>query len=347
VRRRLDRVSKEHGRRLVGDRTGVAPDPAGTTKSATSRIAPAPDVSGPSADKPPRLTLRRRESLIGYAAITPWVVGFLLFTAGPMVYSAYLAFTDWDLISPPQWVGLENFGELSEDTVLREVLWNTFIYTGLAVPLQLVAALAAALLLNLEIRGKNLYRAVIFLPSQIPFVATAILWFIIYNPNYGLANNLLSGLGLPSVPWLEDTRFVKPALIIMGVWAFGNAMIIFLAGLQNIPVHLQEAAKIDGAGAVSRFRYITIPMLSPTIFFNLIIGTIGALQVFVPPYVMTNGGPGNSSLMGVLYIYQEGFQNFDMGYASLLSWILFTVILILTFIQFRLAKRWVYYEGGD
>jgi multiple sugar transport system permease protein len=296
-------------------------------------------------EQAPWLTLRRREAITGYAAVAPWMLGFLLFTAGPMIFAAYLTFTKWDLISSPRWVGFANFTQLIHDSVFRHVLVNTLIYTGLTVPLQLVVALGAALLLNLNVHGKNLYRAAMFLPSQIPFVATAILWFVIYNPDHGLANDFLGKLHIPPVQWLTDGRSVKPALIIMGIWAFGNAMIIFLAGLQNVPVNLQEAASIDGAGAVSRFWHVTIPMLSPIIFFNLILGTIGAIQVFVPPYVMTNGGPGNDSLMGVLYIYQEGFQNFQMGYAALLSWILFIVILLLTLAQFKLARRWVFYEG--
>ena len=295
----------------------------------------------------PWLTLRRREALTGYLVIAPWLIGFLLFTAGPMVFALYLTFTKWDLISSPQWAGLANFRQLIHDSVFRTVLLNTLMYTGFTVPLQLILALGAALLLNLGVWGKNLYRAALFLPSQIPFVATAILWFVIYNPDHGLANELLSKVGIPGVQWLTDGKTVKPALIIMGVWAFGNAMVIFLAGLQNVPLSLQEAAAIDGAGVISRFWHVTVPMLSPIIFFNLILGVIGALQVFVPPYVMTNGGPGNDSLMGVLYIYQVGFQNFQMGYASLLSWILFLVILILTLLQFRLAKRWVYYEGDN
>lgn len=292
-------------------------------------------------------TLRRRESLTGYLAISPWLLGFILLIAGPMAFSTYLMFTSWDLISTPRWVGLANVSRLIHDSVFREVLWNTIFYTCISVPVQLALALGVALLLNLEILGRNVYRAAAFLPSQIPYVATAILWFIIYNPNFGVANQILGKFGFSEIHWLDNTHWVKPALIIMSVWAFGNAMVIFLAGLQGIPLHLQEAASIDGADIFRRFVHVTIPMLSPTILFNLIIGTIGALQVFVPPYIMTDGGPGNSSLMGVLYIYQVGFQNFDMGYASLLSWILFLIIMLLTLGQFRLARRWVYYEEGD
>lgn len=314
---------------------------------ATTFTAPSTKSPGRPRATGPWLTLRRREALTGYLVIAPWLIGFVLFTAGPMVFALYLTFTKWDLISSPQWAGLANFKQLVHDGVFRAVLLNTLMYTGLTVPLQLVVALGAALLLNLNVWGKNLFRAALFLPSQIPFVATAILWFVIYNPDHGLANELLGKVGVSSVQWLTDGRTVKPALIIMGVWAFGNAMVIFLAGLQNVPVSLQEAASIDGAGAISRFWHVTVPMLSPIIFFNLILGVIGALQIFVPPYVMTNGGPGNDSLMGVLYIYQVGFQDFQMGYASLLSWILFLVILILTMAQFRLARRWVYYEGDN
>lgn len=314
---------------------------------ATTFTAPSTKSEGRPRATGPWLTLRRREALTGYLVIAPWLIGFLLFTAGPMLFALYLTFTKWDLISSPQWAGLANFKQLVHDGVFRAVLLNTLMYTGLTVPLQLVVALGAALLLNLNVWGKNLFRAALFLPSQIPFVATAILWFVIYNPDHGLANELLGKVGVSGVQWLTDGRTVKPALIIMGVWAFGNAMVIFLAGLQNVPISLQEAASIDGAGAISRFWHVTVPMLSPIIFFNLILGVIGALQIFVPPYVMTNGGPGNDSLMGVLYIYQVGFQDFQMGYASLLSWILFLVILILTMAQFRLARRWVYYEGDN
>jgi multiple sugar transport system permease protein len=305
------------------------------------------EIGGPSglAGDRPWLTLRRREAINGYAATSPWVLGFVLFTAGPMLFSAYLVFTEWDLISAPRFIAFGNFTRLANDEVFAEVLSNTLVYTVMTVPLQLVLALAVAMLLNLDIWGRNIFRAALFLPSQVPFVATAVLWFIIYHPDYGIANELLGAFGIPPVHWLDDARWVKPALAIIGIWSFGSAMIIFLAGLQNIPPSLREAASIDGAGRVKNFIYITVPMLSPTIFFNLIIGTIGALQIFVPPYVMTNGGPGNASLMGVHYIYQTGFQNFSMGYASLLSWILFLVILLLTLVQFRIARRWVYYEG--
>ncbi len=289
--------------------------------------------------------LRRREALNGYLAIMPWLLGFLIFTAGPMLFSAYLVFTKWELLTPPQWVGLANFRFMMVDKTFRTALWNTLLYTVVSVPLQLAVALGVALLLNMQIRGKNLYRAIIFLPSQTPIVANALLWFFIFSPTYGLANVVMDILGLPQQRWLWDVNLVKPALIVMAIWAFGGAMIIFLAGLQNIPQSLYEAADIDGAGPVSKFVHITIPLLSPTIFFNLVIGLIGAFQVFTPVYIMTRGGPGTSSMMLGMYIYRHGFEQFNMGYASLLAWVLFTIVLLLTLMQFVLARRWVHYEG--
>lgn len=289
--------------------------------------------------------LRRREALSGYLAIMPWLLGFLIFTAGPMVYSGYLVFTKWELLTPPRWIGLGNFRFLLLDKTFRTALWNTVMYTVLSVPLQLGVALGVALLLNLNIRGKNWYRAIIFLPSQTPIVANALLWFFIFSPTYGLANVVMDVLGLPQQRWLWDVNLVKPALILMAVWAFGGAMIIFLAGLQNIPQALYEAAEIDGAGAVSKFAHITIPLLSPTIFFNLVIGLIGAFQVFTPVYIMTRGGPGTASMMLGMLIYRHGFEQFNMGYASLLAWVMFVIVMILTLIQFTVARRWVHYEG--
>jgi len=289
--------------------------------------------------------LRRREALSGYLAIMPWLLGFLIFTAGPMVYSGYLVFTKWELLTPPRWIGLGNFRFLMVDKTFRTALWNTVMYTVLSVPLQLAVALGVALLLNLNIRGKNWYRAIIFLPSQTPIVANALLWFFIFSPTYGLANVVMDMLGLPQQRWLWDVNLVKPALILMAVWAFGGAMIIFLAGLQNIPQALYEAAEIDGAGAVSKFWHITIPLLSPTIFFNLVIGLIGAFQVFTPVYIMTRGGPGTASMMLGMLIYRHGFEQFNMGYASLLAWVLFVIVMMLTLIQFVAARRWVHYEG--
>lgn len=304
-----------------------------------------PSAASKVGKRKPMSALRRKEAMYGYIAILPWFIGFLIFTAGPMVFSAYLVFTEWELLTPPVWVGLDNFRFLLEDQMFRTTLWNTFLYTIVSVPLQLLLALGVALLLNLNIRGTNLYRAIIFLPSQTPVVASALLWFFIFSPTQGLANAAIGLFGIPPQTWLWDIDLVKPALIAVAVWAFGTAMIIFLAGLQDIPQSLYEAAELDGAGPISKLVNVTLPLLTPTIFFNLVIGLIGAFQVFTPVYLMTGGGPGNASMMMGLLIYREGFEEFNMGYASLLAWVLFMIIITLTIIQFSVAKRWVYYEG--
>jgi multiple sugar transport system permease protein len=288
---------------------------------------------------------RRDEALAGYLAILPWLLGFLIFSLGPIVASFVLMFVRWEVVTPPAWAGLDNFDRLIHDPLVPVSLWNTLFYTVLAVPLHLLAALAAALLLNVGVRGTNIYRVLIYLPSQMPVVASAILWFFIFSPTYGLGNAVLGWFGQPAQQWLFDVNLVKPSLVIMAVWSLGGAMIIFLAGLQGIPEALYEAARIDGAGVWRLFRHITVPLLSPTIFFNLIIGIIGSFQVFTNVLIMTNGGPGNASLVFVLYIYRNAFQNFRMGYASLLAWVLFLIVLVLTVVQFRVSRSWVFYEA--
>lgn len=306
---------------------------------------PTPAQAGATPRHGRRLSLRRREAFIGYVVISPWLIGFLLFTAFPMLFSLYLAGTNWDLLGTPHWIGLGNIHTLVTDDLFWTSMWNTTFYTVLAVPAGLAMALAAALLLNQGVKGTNIYRLLAYLPSQLPVVATAILWFFIFSPTFGLANDLLTHLHLPTSQWLYSTAMVKPSLVIKAAWSFGGAMIIFLAGLQGIPPSLYEAAKIDGAGTWAQFRYVTIPLLSPIIFFNMVLGIIASYQVFVDVLVMTQGGPGNASLMLVLYIYQNAFSYFRMGYAALLSWVLFAITLVLTLGQFALQHRWVYYEG--
>lgn len=291
------------------------------------------------------LTMKQREAIAGYVAISPWMIGFLVLAAGPILASFGFMFTKWELITPPEWIGLNNFRRLLGDPLVPKALWNTFFYTVLSVPLNLIAALFAASLLNVRVKGSNIYRALIYLPSQMPVAATAILWFFIFSPTYGLANGVLGWFGIEPQGWLWDSQLVKPALVIMAVWNVGVAMIIFLAGLQGVPEALYEAAMIDGAGAWKRFRHVTLPMISPTILFNLIMGIIGSFQVFTQVYIMTGGGPGNASLMLVLHIYNNAFAAFKMGYASVLAWVLFCIVMILTAIQFRLSRKWVFYEG--
>lgn len=286
-----------------------------------------------------------REAIEGWLYLLPWLLGFVVFTAGPMVASAIISFTQWEILTPPKWVGLANYTRLFTDSLFWLSLWNTVYYSVLGVPIYLAAALAMALLLNLELRGVAIYRTIYFLPSLTPAVANAVLWVWIFNPDFGLANGLLNAVGLPGQKWLFDARLAKLCFILMGLWGAGQQMIIFLAGLQGVPAQLYEAASIDGANNWQRFRYITIPMLSPAILFNLVIGIIGSFQVFTTAFIATNGGPQNATLFYVLYLYRNAFDYFKMGYASALAWVLFLIVLALTLVQFRVAKRFVYYEA--
>lgn len=289
-------------------------------------------------------SLRFRKNIEGYLFIMPWLLGFLIFTAGPMVASLCLSFTDYRALSPPQWVGLANLSRMIHDRYFWISLKNTAYYTFLGVPAFLITALVVALALNVKIHGVSIYRTIYYLPSITPTVATALLWVWIFNPDFGFANVVLESLHLPPLGWLADPALAKPCFIMMGMWGTGSTMLIFLAGLQGIPQSLYEAAEIDGASLWSRFTHISIPMLTPTIFFNLVMGIIGTFQVFSTAYVATGGGPVNATLFYVLYLYRMAFESFWMGYASSLAWVLFVIILIFTVIQLKLAQRWVYYE---
>jgi multiple sugar transport system permease protein len=256
-----------------------------------------------------------------------------------------ISFTRWEIVTPWEWVGLAQYEKLFADDRFYLSLYNTAFYVFLGVPIHLFTALLAALAMNLKIHGTRVYRTIYYLPSITPAVANSILWLWIFNPEFGLANAFLGIFGLPQLYWLQDPRLAKPAFIIMSLWSIGGQMVILLAGLQGIPQSLYDAASIDGGGVWARFRHITLPMLSPTLFFNLIMAIIGAFQVFTQAYVITAGGPENATLFYVLYLYRMAFENFRMGYASAMAWMLFLVILAFTFIQFRLADVWVFYEG--
>lgn len=292
--------------------------------------------------------VRLRENLDAYILLAPWLIGFIVLTAGPMLGSLALAISNWDMINPPRLTGLTNFSTMLTDDVFWTSLYNTAYYTFIGVPVFVISALVAALALNQRLRWINYYRTIVYLPSVMPVVASAFLWQWIFNPDFGLANAGLHLLGLPPSNWIWDPETVKPSLILMGIWGIGPQMVILLAGLQNVPEQLLEAANVDGAGAWSRFRHITIPMLSPTLFFVLIVQVIGSFQIFTIVYIMTNeGGPANASLMYVMYLYQVAWESLKMGYASALAWILFAIVLVITVIQVRLANRWVYYEGQE
>ncbi len=289
---------------------------------------------------------RLRANVEGYSFISPWLLGFLIFTVGPMLASLYFAFTDYRAITSPNFTGLANFSRMAKDRYFLISLGNTAFYTFIGVPFFQISALLMALALNAKIHGTSVYRTIYYLPSVMPAVANAILWVWIFNPEFGFANVVLRWLGLPALSWLADPRLAKPCFILMGMWATGAGMLIYLAGLQGVPEALYEAADMDGAGTLRKFLYVTVPMITPTIFFNLVIGFIGSFQVFTTAYVATGGGPVNATLFYVLYLYQMAFQSFWMGYASALAWVLFVIILIFTVIQLQLSKRWVYYEIG-
>jgi ABC-type sugar transport system permease subunit/ABC-type glycerol-3-phosphate transport system substrate-binding protein len=302
------------------------------------------------------------EARAGLAFASPWFIGFLAFTIGPIIVSIVFSFCDYDVLHAPRYIGLANYKELlcvsaghaadgklaisASDPVFWKSLWNT-IYMMIGVPLGMAVGLGIALLLNVKVGGMSLYRTVFYLPAIVPAVASSILWLWVLNPESGAVNLILGALGLGRPPWLTDPAWAKPSIILMGLWGAGSGMIIWLAGLQGIPVSLYEAARIDGAGAWRCFRHVTLPMLSPYIFFNLIMGIIGTLQIFTQAFIITQGGPVDSTLFYVYNLFNHAFRYFRMGTASAMAWILFLVILMLTLIQLKLAPRWVHYESGD
>lgn len=293
-----------------------------------------------------------REAFEFYLLVSPWLIGFLALTAGPMLYSLYLSFTEYDLFSPPQWIGFENFSYLFTNSYPLSVLWKslavTAYFTFLSVPVSIAGSLILSLLLNAKIRGLSLYRTLYYLPSLAPAFASALLWVWIFNSKFGLANAALRSVGLPPVQWLTDANWVIPTFVLMGLWGLGgNTMIIFLAGLQGVPVHLYEAAEIDGANGWHRFWAVTLPQISPTLFFNLVLGIIASFQIFTSAFLMTGGGPEYATYFLVLYIYEEAFKALHMGRGAALAWILFVILMAFTLFQFWLSKRWVYYEGGE
>jgi multiple sugar transport system permease protein len=295
----------------------------------------------------PRLSRSARRSIEGYLLISPWLIGFLALTLGPLLASMFYSFTYYNIGEAFRWTGLDNYKSLIfEDPLFWTSLYNTVYYTLLAVPSTLIVALGFALLLNQKVWGMPFFRTAYYLPSVTPAVANAVLWMWIFNPQFGLLNYGLQAVGLPRVLWLADPMWSKPSLVIMHLWSLGGPMVIYLAGLQGIPAELHEAAMIDGAGRWARFRHVTIPIISPVIFFNLIMQTIASFQVFVAAYIMTAGGPLDSTRFYVLYLFNRAFGYFQMGYASAMAWILFLVILLVTILNFKVLGGRVYYETG-
>lgn len=291
-------------------------------------------------------SLRGREALSFYLFIAPWTLGFLAFILGPIVASLVLGFTRYDIILPAKWVGLKNFQDLIADPLFRISLGNTVYIVLVAVPLGMVVSFLIALLLNQKVKGMAAYRTGYFIPSIVPAVASAALWLYLLQPQWGLVNGFLDLFGIKGPTWLASTTWSKPSIIMLMVWASGGTMIIYLAGLQDIPDTLYEAASIDGASWLRQLVHVTIPLMTPTIFFTLVMGIIGTFQVFSVVFVLTDGmgGPLNSTLVYLIYVYRNAFVFFRMGYASALSLILFLIILVLTLANVRLAGRWVYSE---
>lgn len=293
------------------------------------------------------MTRGERHNLkLGLAFISPWIVGFLAFTLYPVLASMYYSFCDYDVLSTPVWIGTLNYRDMVTDSVFWKSLYNTFFYAAFSLPMGMVISLLVAVLLNQSVKGRSMFRAIFFLPSLIPIVASSMIWLWILNGNFGLLNQGLEWLGIKGPQWLADPDWTKPSLIVMSLWGVGNTVVIYLAGLQDVPRSLYESAEIDGAGAAVKLWHITIPMISPVIYFNLIMGIIGSLQVFAQAYIMLGGGgPNRSALFYAVYLYQNAFEYRQMGYACAMAWVLFLIILFLTWVATRSTRKLIYYAG--
>jgi multiple sugar transport system permease protein len=295
--------------------------------------------------------LKRRETLAALAFISPWFIGFLIFTAGPMVVSLGLSLTNYDVLNTPRFVGLKNYQDLLRDSRFLLSLGKSVYYTLFHVPLTIIGSLSLAMLLSQVGRAAGFFRTVFYLPSITPAVAVGVLWLWILNPRVGIVNQALKIFGISGPGWTTDPNWIKPGIVLMSLWSVGGTVIIFLAALRNVPPELYEAASIDGASGLQRFRHITVPLISGTIFFILIVQTIGSLQIFAEVYTMFFGQQESSAASSAglfynIYLFRQAFEFLKMGYASAMAWILFVIILILTAIQLRFSQRWVYYEGG-
>ena len=299
--------------------------------------------------KKSKFTLKGQDALWSYFFIGPWLIGLVLLTIGPMIASLYYSFTEYDILTPAKWIALKNYTKLFTDPLFWQSMKVTLQFALLALPLNLIIGYLLAVLLNQKVPGLNLWRTLYYLPSVISGVAVAVLWARLFNPNLGWINYFLKSIvGINQPPgWLQDPQWAVPALIIMSLWSVGGTMIIYLSGLQGVPTALYEAARVDGANKFQSFIHITLPMTSPVIFFNLVIGLIGTFQYFTVAYTTSGGtgGPARSTLFYNLYLYQNAFVYFDMGYASAMAWVLFFIVLVLTLLVFRSSASWVFYEG--
>lgn len=291
---------------------------------------------------------RRQEALAGYVFILPWMIGFLVFFAGPIIASFFLSFTRWNIVGAPEWIGLKNYQDIfGTDLRFAKAVQVTITYSVFYLPLEVICGIGLAVLMNLKLRAIGFFRALFYLPSVVPQVAAALVWVWMLNARYGVVNTLLGTVGIEGPNWLGNPAYILPSLIIIALWGIGGSAIIYLAGLQNVPEVLYEAATVDGANAFQRFFRITLPLLTPTIFFQLVLGLIGVFQTFTPAFIAAGatGGPLQSGLFYMLYIYNRGFETLRMGYASALAWIMTVFILVVTIIVLRSSRYWVYYEA--
>ncbi len=290
--------------------------------------------------------MRRKEGVAGILFASPWIFGIFAFMFYPLLMSFYYSFCDYSILKPPVWIGADNYTELFQDEIFWTSVKNTIYYACFSLPLGMVFAIGLAMLLNTNVKGMTVYRTIFFIPSLVPMVSLAMLWLWILNGDYGIINNALGVVGIKGPNWLSDVAWTKPSLILLSLWGVGNAVLIYLASLQDVPASLLEAAELDGASAWQKTRNVTIPMISPVIQFNMIMGIIGSLQVFAVPYVMFPGGtPARSTYFYATYLYDNAFNYSRMGYASAMGWILFVVILILTLVALKISNRHVHYGG--
>lgn len=296
---------------------------------------------------PFHLSQTAQEEVAGWLFASPWIIGFLLLTAIPMIASLVLSFTNYDMFLAPKWVGFQNYARLAtQDNLVWHALKVTTVYALISVPLNLVFGFLLALLLNQNIQGLSLWRTIFYLPSVITGVSVMILWMLILSPQYGMVNALLAGIGIKGPNWLGSPQWALLSLALMGLWGVGGGMLIYLGGLQGIPSEYYDAAVVDGASSMQKFLHITLPMMSPVIFFNLVMGIIGALQTFDAAFMMTRGGPAWSTYFYMLHLFTKAFEELRMGYASGLAWVLFIYIMLLTALVFRFSQAYVFYESA-
>lgn len=289
---------------------------------------------------------KKREAIWFYIMVSPWVIGFISFTLGPMIYSLYLSLTSWDLFSSPEFIGFKNYIDLfTKDRIFWKTVGNTFYYAFISVFLGMAASLWIANLLNKPFKGMRIYRTLLYIPATVPVVASSLLFVKLLAPDTGLVNQFLAFFAIDGPSWLLHPDWVKPALILMSLWGVGGGVTLLLAGMKGIPVEFYEAAAIDGANSRQQFFKVTLPLLSPVIFFNLVMGLIGSLQIFTQIYIVTGGGPNNASKMIVPYLFDNAFRWYKMGYASAIAWVLFAITLVFTALVFRSSSLWVYYES--